>query len=160
MKGLIAFIKTHYHPQGLKWTADGVSVTEALKEVKSASPAPPAPSSGGPPPPPPLPTAAQLQAHAKTAQSKQKSGDGMGDVFSQLNQGSAITSGLKKVDPSQQTHKNPNLRGAAPVVTRSNSQGSNKSIPPGTKPKPESMRTKKPPRKELDGSKWIIVSFR
>jgi adenylyl cyclase-associated protein len=153
MKGLIAFIKAHYHPQGVKWNPDGIAVSEALKE-KAKSPSP-APSAGGPPPPPPLPTAAQVQAHAK---SKQKSGGDVGDVFAQLNQGSAITSGLKKVDPSQMTHKNPSLRGAAPVVTRSNSQGSNKSIPPTTKPKPESMRTKKPPRKELDGNKWIIVS--
>ena len=27
------------------------------------------------------------------------------------------------------------------------------------KPKPEAMRTKKPPRKELDGTKWIVENF-
>lgn len=30
---------------------------------------------------------------------------------------------------------------------------------PGKKPKPESMRTKKPARKDLDGNKWIIENF-
>jgi adenylyl cyclase-associated protein len=86
-----------------------------------------------------------------------KSAD-MGSVFSELNKGEGVTSGLKKVDPSQMTHKNPSLRAAAPVPHRSNSSSSSKSIPPNTKPKPESMRTKKPSRKELDGNKWIIVS--
>jgi adenylyl cyclase-associated protein len=82
----------------------------------------------------------------------------MGAVFQQLNQGSSVTSGLKKVDPSQMTHKNPSLRAAAPVPTRSDSQSSGKSTaPPGKKPKPESMRVKKPPKKELDGNKWLIV---
>jgi len=86
----------------------------------------------------------------------------MGAVFDELNQGEGITKSLKKVDPSQQTHKNPSLRAQAPVPTRSDSQTSinrgKSPAPPGKKPKPESMRTKKPPRKELDGSKWIIVS--
>jgi adenylyl cyclase-associated protein len=156
MKALIAYIKAHYHPQGVKWNPDGVTATEALKEIKS-SPSPSL-SAGGPPPPPPppLPTAAQLEAHAKPKSAPSGGGE-PGGVLSQLNQGSAITSGLKKVDPSQQTHKNPSLRSAAPVITRSNSQASTKSIPPGTKPKPESMRTKKPPKKELDGNKWLIV---
>lgn len=86
----------------------------------------------------------------------------MGAVFEQLNQGEEITKGLKKVDPSQQTHKNPSLRAQEAVPTRSDSQTSinrgKSPTPPGKKPKPESMRTKKPPRKELDGNKWIIVS--
>jgi adenylyl cyclase-associated protein len=61
------------------------------------------------------------------------------------------------------THKNPSLRAGATVPTRSDSQGSvssgnrGKSPVPGKKPKPESMRTKKPPKKELDGNKWYIV---
>jgi adenylyl cyclase-associated protein len=80
----------------------------------------------------------------------------MGAVFQQLQQGEGITAGLKKVDSSQQTHKNPSLRETGPVPTRSDSQNSSKASPP-TKPKPESMRTKKPARKELDGNKWIIV---
>lgn len=85
----------------------------------------------------------------------------MGAVFDDLNKGEAVTKGLKKVDASQMTHKNPSLRASAPVPTRSDSNGSLRSkspAPPGKKPKPESMRTKKPPKKELDGNKWIVVS--
>ena len=87
----------------------------------------------------------------------------MGGVFDQLSKGEAVTAGLKKVDPSQQTHKNPSLRaGAAVPPKRSESQtslSSAKSSAPGKRPKPESMRTKKPSRKELDGNKWIIENF-
>jgi len=86
----------------------------------------------------------------------------MNAVFDDLNKGSDVTKGLKKVDPTQMTHKNPSLRATAPVPTRSDSSGSLRSkspAPPGKKPKPEAMRTKKPPRKELDGNRWIIENF-
>jgi adenylyl cyclase-associated protein len=85
----------------------------------------------------------------------------MNAVFDDLNKGSDVTKGLKKVDTSQMTHKNPSLRANAPVPTRSDSNGSlrGKSPAPGKKPKPESMRTKKPPRKELDGNRWIIENY-
>lgn len=83
----------------------------------------------------------------------------MGAVFEQLNKGEAVTSGLRKVDTSQMTHKNPALRANATVPERKDSTGSRgKSPAPGKKPKPESMRTKKPPKLELDGNKWIVVS--
>lgn len=89
----------------------------------------------------------------------------MGAVFDQLNRGSSVTAGLKKVDKSEMTHKNPSLRAA--VERRESSEGlaRSRSRGPETKPKPDSMRTKvgaaaskKEPKKELDGNKWIIVS--
>jgi adenylyl cyclase-associated protein len=87
----------------------------------------------------------------------------MGAVFDQLSKGEAVTAGLRKVDQSQQTHKNPSLRTSSAVPVRSDSQQSTssrgKSPVPGKRPKPESMRTKKPPRKELDGNKWIIENY-
>ena len=88
-----------------------------------------------------------------------KAAPDMNAVFGDLNKGSDVTKGLKKVDPSQMTHKNPSLRANATVPTRSDSTGSlrSKSPAPPKAKKPESMRTKKPPKKELDGNKWIIV---
>jgi adenylyl cyclase-associated protein len=87
----------------------------------------------------------------------------MGAVFADLNKGESVTAGLKKVDPSQMTHKNPSLRTSSTVPQRSDSSSSTgrgvSPAPPGKKPKPESLRTKKPPKKELDGNKWIIVSI-
>ncbi|KAF2666610.1 hypothetical protein BT63DRAFT_312943 [Microthyrium microscopicum] len=162
MRALISYVKQD-HPRGIQWNPQGVAASEAMRQVASSSPTtatPPAPTpktGGGPPPPPPPPPPSALMPNAP---GPAKAGDAsMGAVFQQLNQGETITSGLKKVDPSQQTHKNPNLRAAAPVPARSNSNGSSKSIPPHTKPKPQSMRTKKPPRKELDGNKWIVENF-
>lgn len=87
----------------------------------------------------------------------------MDAVFSQLNRGEEVTKGLKKVDKSQMTHKNPALRAqnSGDNVSRSRSRG------PETKPKPASMRqnsaastpTKSEGKKELDGNKWLIENF-
>jgi len=88
----------------------------------------------------------------------------MDAVFSQLNRGEDVTKGLKKVDKSQMTHKNPTLRAqnSGDNISRSRSRG------PETKPKPVSMRqnstaastpVKKEGKKELDGNKWLIENF-
>jgi adenylyl cyclase-associated protein len=148
-----------------------VSAAEAAKALESdatssAPVAAPAPATGGPPPPPPPPPgpAPKIEIDQKPAPPASGAGGGLGAVFSELNKGEAVTKGLKKVDPSEMTHKNPSLRAGATVPQRSDSQSSvssvsrGKSPAPGKKPKPESMRVKKPPRKELDGNKWIVVS--
>lgn len=78
----------------------------------------------------------------------------MNSVFAALNQGSSVTAGLKKVDKSQMTHKNPSLR--------------NSSVVPDKKPAPsakppalsrQQSKMKKPSRKELEGTKWIIENY-
>ena len=143
-----------------------MSSAEAAKAVEgAAAPTPPAIGAGGPPPPPPPPgPAPRIDIDEKPAV-PQGGATGLGAVFSELNKGEAVTKGLRKVDPKEMTHKNPSLRAGSTVPTRSDSQSSvssvsrGKSPAPGKKPKPESMRVKKPPRKELDGNKWIIVSY-
>ena len=135
---------------------------------KFSSPAAaPAGGAGGPPPPPPPPPGPPpvFQVDEQPAASGSGSnGTGLGAVFSELNKGEAVTKGLRKVSANEMTHKNPSLRAGATVPTRSDSQSSvssmnrGKSPAPGKKPKPESMRTKKPPKKQLNDNKWIIVS--
>ncbi|KAK2924054.1 CARP motif [Fusarium oxysporum f. sp. vasinfectum] len=83
------------------------------------------------------------------------SSGGFGAVFSELNKGDAVTKGLRKVDKSEMTHKNPSLRSGSTVS--SGQRG--KSPAPGKKPKPESMRIKKPAKKELEGNKWTIENY-
>ena len=85
----------------------------------------------------------------------------MNDVFNSINMGSAVTSGLRKVDKSEMTHKNPSLRATGTVPERSSSQSSSTSRGKSPLPnkKPTSLRTKKPSRKELDGNKWIVENF-
>lgn len=80
----------------------------------------------------------------------------MNSVFADLNRGSSVTAGLKKVDKSQMTHKNPALRDAPPVEA--------KRPVPSAKPaklskNPSYINTKKPARKELEGTKWFVENF-
>lgn len=168
-KSLATYIKQH-HTTGIQWKPQGIDAAEALKQQKGIAvngvpKAAPAPAGGAPPPPPPpLPPpdfASGPPPPPPPPAGSAKAAPDMGAVFSQLNQGENVTKGLKKVDASQMTHKNPSLRAGSSVPERSDSTGSLRGkspTPPGKKPKPESMRTKKPPRKELDGNKWIVVS--
>ncbi|EFE34304.1 uncharacterized protein ARB_06703 [Trichophyton benhamiae CBS 112371] len=158
-KSLIDYIK-EYYPRGVTWNdKDGIDVMDALKQVSSGSSsvaAPPAAAAkeagGAPPPPPPPPPPGPPPVIKAAAPSND-----MSAVFDQLNQGSAVTAGLRKVDKSEQTHKNPSLRAQSIVPGSPTSRG--KSPAPSKKPKPESMRVKKPSRKQLEGNKWFIEHF-
>lgn len=155
---LKAYVK-EYLTTGLKWKEDGIDFTEALSqfssdteaEDKTGAPTPGlAPAAGGPPPPPPPPPAAVFEINADVTPTKDEGGS-MGAVFQQLNQGADITKGLKKVDRSQMTHKNPELRASSTVAA--------KAAPPPKPKKPSTLTTKKPPRKELSGNKWFIENY-
>lgn len=157
------FVKEHF-AKGLSWNPSGVPPEQALKDIKIKSPTtsstaalresrgsapppppPPLPQFDIPPPPPPPPAGAAKAGPAD-----------MGAVFDQLNRGESVTAGLRKVDKSEMTHKNPSLRAQAPVPTRSDSTGR---VSPAPGKKPDSLRAKKPSRKELEGNKWSIENF-
>ncbi|KAI1656702.1 adenylate cyclase associated N terminal-domain-containing protein [Daldinia decipiens] len=158
-RDLADYVK-QYFPNGIPWNPSGQPASEIAKSLESAPvvgvvapPPPPPPVAGGAPPPPPPGPPPVLQIKDQAATSKP---EGMGAVFSELNKGESVTKGLRKVDRSEMTHKNPALR-ASSTVSDSSARG--KSPAPGKKPKPESMRLKKPPKKELDGNKWLIENF-
>ncbi|RXN39378.1 adenylyl cyclase-associated 2-like protein [Labeo rohita] len=70
-------------------------------------------------------------------------------LFAQLNQGEAITKGLKHVSDEQKTHKNPNLRSQGGRTH----QGS-----PAKSQNPSCAPAKKhSPVLELEGKKWRVV---
>ncbi|KAJ5852495.1 uncharacterized protein N7529_011880 [Penicillium soppii] len=165
-KALAEYLKKHF-PKGLTWNNEsGIDALEALKQAKGGSS--PAPTGGIlPPPPPPIPSLNIPSGSAPPpppppfippAPSPAAPSPDMGAVFDQLNQGEGITSSLRKVDKSEMTHKNPNLRTSS-TVSEGSSAVRGKSPAPSKKPKPESMRTRKPPRKELEGNKWYIENF-
>lgn len=167
-KSLITYIKKHY-VKGVSWNTSGVDLAQALKE-SSSGPATNGPSAGGPPPPPPPPPLPTFDSAPPPppmpAAAKGAGGNDMGAVFDQLNRGESVTSGLRKVDKSEMTHKNPSLRAGSAVPERqdsSDSIGRSRSPAPQTKPKPNSMRAKgaaapkKEGRKQLEGNKWFIV---
>lgn len=150
-----------YHVTGPAWNAQGGDFKTALDEISGAAPgpsgsgsgsgsaAPPAPSAGGPPPPPPPPPPLSIfEVDSK------KEETGMNAVFSALNQGEDITKGLKKVDKSQMTHKNPALRASSTV-----SLGPKKPVPPKKPTSLSQKAAKKPPKKELVDTKWVVENF-
>ncbi|KAI0132032.1 adenylate cyclase associated N terminal-domain-containing protein [Xylariales sp. AK1849] len=159
-RDLADYVK-QYWSSGITWNPKGESAAEVAKRIPAsgaaaaALPPPPPPAGGGPPPPPPPPGPPPV-IQLKEQKEESAGGSGLGAVFSELNKGSDVTKGLRKVDKSEMTHKNPSLR-ASSTVSESSSRG--KSPAPARKPKPESMRVKKPPRKELDGNKWTIENF-
>ncbi|KAI5238183.1 hypothetical protein E4T43_07593 [Aureobasidium subglaciale] len=179
-KNLQAYIRAHY-PAGVTWNPQGMDLAKALKDASTDSapasqsaPAPPGAAGGPPPPPPPppLPTFdnAPPPPPPGPAPAAKSAGGDMGAVFDQLNRGESVTSGLRKVDKSEMTHKNPSLRAGSTVTDRKESQDGitrSRSRGPELKPKPDSIRgkgiaqptPKKDPKKELDGNKWIIENF-
>jgi len=191
LKALKGYVQTHY-PAGLTWNAQGMEdAAQAYREAvegqgdetaaakvngaAAAAPPPPPPppplpnfeSSGAPTPPPPPP---------QTAAGSGSGGD-MGAVFEQLNRGSAVTAGLRKVDTSEMTHKNPSLRASS--IVPENQQRAKSPGPGPAKPKPETLRqnssssSSKPPpnnsnnnklssaggKTTLDGNKYIIENY-
>ncbi|GJC88230.1 adenylyl cyclase-associated protein [Colletotrichum liriopes] len=151
-RDLTDYVKQHF-PNGIPWNPNGQPAQEVAKSLPLFRPPPPPPPAGGlPPPPPPPGPPPVLEIKEETLGGK----GGLGAVFSELNKGEAVTKGLRKVDRSEMTHKNPSLRASSTVSEREGSVRG-KSPAPGKKPKPESMRVKKPPKKVLEGNKWTIV---
>lgn len=161
-KSLSAYCKEHYRT-GLTWNnKDGIDAMDALQQIQSGVQTQTASQQSGgggppPPPPPPLPVFDENGIPGAPSIAGTAKGGDMTAVFDQLNQGENVTRGLRKVDQSEMTHKNPSLRAAAPQ--RSDSQSSGRSKSPMPAKKPESLKSKKPGKKELDGNKWIVENF-
>lgn len=160
---LKSYVK-EFQTTGIAWKGNGDFETEYGKVNASSSSSPSAPAlpaggaGGPPPPPPPPPPPADLFDDVNESKSSNTSsgGVGMGAVFAELNKGESITSGLKKVDKSEMTHKNPELR--------------KKSVPmPPKKPKKLSSSSnvekevkkekKKEGKVELVDNKWMITNM-
>jgi len=110
-----------HHTTGLSWNQNGIPIGEYSL------------------PPPRAPVEAPASAGGVTA------------VFAELNRGTDVTKGLRKVEKSEMTHKNPALRASSTVPS------SPSSAKKPTKPaKPQSLSTKKPAKFVLEENKWII----
>ncbi|XP_072530988.1 adenylyl cyclase-associated protein 2 [Salminus brasiliensis] len=134
---LQTYIKQH-HTTGLVWSKTGPVAPPSMFVAQPAGPCPPPP----PPPPPPVFTDEEPKPDSSAAQRSA--------LFAQLNQGEAITKGLKHVSDQQKTHKNPSLRSQS---------GANQTSP--SKNKASSSSTSTPAKKhlpilELEGKKWRV----
>ena len=117
LAALQAYVK-EFHTTGLVWNREGGQAlalasldSSQLESVTAGSPAGRT-AGGGPPPPPPPPPPVQLAAAAAPSPASARN-----DLMASLNQGEAITSGLRKVGEEEQTHKNPELRAGGGVVS-------------------------------------------
>ncbi|KAI0274390.1 adenylate cyclase associated N terminal-domain-containing protein [Russula aff. rugulosa BPL654] len=143
-----------HHTTGLVWNAKGISISE----YKAA--APPAPAGSAPPPPPPPPPGPPPPPALSTAPAAAPAA-GVAAVFAELNRGSEVTKGLRKVDKSEMTHKNPALRASSTVPSTVGSSGSSAVLSSAPKKpvrpaKPQALMGKKPAKFALEGSKWAI----
>jgi len=127
---LQGFVKK-YHTTGLVWNANGADAKGFISDTPA-----PAPSSA-PVASTPAASAASSAVQAKAA------------LFSELSKGTDVTSGLKKVDRSQMTHKNPALRASSVVKAAESAAG----------PEPSgraAATTKGPAKVALEGNRWVV----
>ncbi|KNC76844.1 hypothetical protein SARC_10680 [Sphaeroforma arctica JP610] len=136
---MVDYIKK-YHTTALSWNKNGGKAT-----VPSGGPAPAAPAAKAPPPPPPKPSVSST-----AADTPKKSP--LGGLFAEINKGGAVTSGLKKVDKSQMTHKNPELRASSKVEAAPEKETKKPAAPS----KFGAGAKKGTPKCELDGKKWLV----
>ncbi|XP_043921663.1 adenylyl cyclase-associated protein 2-like [Protopterus annectens] len=134
---LQSYIK-EYHTTGLSWSTTGPVASRVAKAAVGSCPPPP------PPPPPPGPPPV-----FDTETSKDDISASRSELFAQLNQGEAITKGLRHVSDDQKTHKNPKLR------AQSTSVSSPTKTPSPTSPKviPQQHHL---PVLQLEGKKWRV----
>ncbi|XP_030829718.1 adenylyl cyclase-associated protein 1 [Strongylocentrotus purpuratus] len=140
------YVKKH-HLTGVSWNRQG---KDASVPAAGAAPPPPAPAGGAPPPPPP-PVVAPPSGPAAPASED----DSRGALFAALNQGEAVTSGLKKVTNDMKTHKNPELRKQVKPVSSSpkpyKAPAAVKSVA-AAKP----AQVKKPASTQLNMKRWDV----
>eukprot|EP01147_Barroeca_monosierra_P001115 gene1115-4343_t len=121
------------HTTGLVWNKDG----QDASSFASATAGAPKPAASTPKPIPAAKPASSGTADARSG------------LFAALNKGDSVTSGLKKVDRSQMTHKNPALRATSVVPSAEKS-------PSARAPAAPVVAAKKDPVLELVGKKWTV----
>eukprot|EP01114_Cavostelium_apophysatum_P004301 TRINITY_DN144_c0_g1_i1.p1 TRINITY_DN144_c0_g1~~TRINITY_DN144_c0_g1_i1.p1 ORF type:complete len:487 (-),score=133.73 TRINITY_DN144_c0_g1_i1:70-1530(-) len=138
LKDLAPFVK-QFHTTGLEWNPRGGDASSAATSAPAAS------SGSGAPPPPGPPPPAFTPEPEKGGKAADPSA-----LFKALNQGTDISKGLKKVTADQKTKNRPEnerssvVPAAAPKATTTTSKTTGKT------------ETVKPPKFQLEGSKWVV----
>ncbi|KAI3632860.1 hypothetical protein MIR68_008935 [Amoeboaphelidium protococcarum] len=140
---LQAFVKK-YHTTGLVWNANGGDA----KQFVGASAAPSTATS--------QPQSQQAAASTPAAQ-QAASTKPSGNLFAELNKGGDITSGLKKVEKSQMTHKNPALRAGS--VVKSEESAAAPSAASNKAGASHSAPARGPAKFALEGNKWFVENY-
>lgn len=167
LKELLAELKVfcaRHFPAGPAWNPSGIPASDfkpgagpaAAKPAAASSPPPKAP--GGPPPPPPPPPPGALLSERKpgaAATGSGSSGGGgnpMAALFADINKGTAVTSGLRKVTDDMKAKNRGDRSGAVPAGPASGAP----SATPGSGAAAQ-IKTVGPPRLECEqGRKWVV----
>ncbi|KAJ2502421.1 suppressor of rasval19 [Coemansia sp. RSA 1972] len=142
---LAVYVK-QFHTTGLVWNPKGGDAEAAAKALGNADLAVDDAAASAPPAPQ-LPSATQNEQ----PKSSSASGSTRGALFADLNRGGGVTTGLRKVDTTQMTHKNPSLRAAGTVSGDSTTAPE----PSHAAPAPKA----KAPRMELQKDKWVVENY-
>ena len=139
---LQSYIK-QFHTTGLSWNVKGI---EASAASNGQSVPPPPPRGGSLVPPPPPPPSSDLFSSGPVS-----GDDARLALMRELNRGTDITSGLKKVTDDQKTHKNPALKSQGIVSASDLPAGKRQEAVRGPR-----VAAAKPPKFELEGKKWLV----
>jgi adenylyl cyclase-associated protein len=134
LKDLQAYVKAH-HTTGLSWNPRGGDASSAAASSSSSAAAP---SSVPPPPGPAPPPPASAVTNSAPAPD-------MSNVFSALNKGEGVTSGLKKVTNDMKAKNMTDKPALAPKEKTTTAA-----------PKATAAKVTKPPKFSLDGNKWSV----
>ncbi|KAJ2731883.1 suppressor of rasval19 [Coemansia sp. BCRC 34962] len=146
LRELSAYVKL-FHTTGLVWNPKGEDVEVAARAINGEAAAAPVRGTGAPPPPPPPPPPVYTDSGEADGSAGATT---RGALFADLNKGGEITSGLRKVEKDQMTHKNPTLRATGLV----------KEIPHSASTAQQQAPAKqRSPRMELQGSKWVVENY-
>ncbi|XP_006458515.1 hypothetical protein AGABI2DRAFT_148965 [Agaricus bisporus var. bisporus H97] len=132
LSGILDAVRDHaneFYKSGIFWNESGPTVDEFRVPAEVPPPADTAPPSAPP-------------------------AGGVAAVFAELNRGEDVTKGLRKVDRSEMTHKNPSLRAGHTVPGSPTPPAAGKK--PARPAKPAALAGKRPPKFVLDGNKWLI----
>jgi adenylyl cyclase-associated protein len=157
-----------YHATGPAWNPNGTANISTFKyDAKtsgnggSSSVAPVIKKKAGPPPPPPPPPPGTLiqpkqqqPAPTTTTTTAPSSGGAMAALFADINKGTSVTAGLKKVTDDMKTKNRSDRTSTVPSSTTS----STTSTVTGTNKVPSTTKAStQPPRFECEqGRKWVI----
>ncbi|KAJ3267612.1 F-actin-capping protein subunit alpha [Borealophlyctis nickersoniae] len=136
VKSYVGFL-TELHGYVKKWHTTGLTWNPRGGDAKSFSGSAPAATAAAPASAPAPQTTAAPAAGGKPA-----------GLFSELNKAD-LTSGLRKVDKSEMTHKNPELRAGSVVKAEERPAASAPAKFGGAAPKA-------PPKLALEGNKWAV----
>ena len=123
------------HTTGLVWSLKGCDLSECVSASGPACGAPP-------PPPPPMPALSACPNNAGDVTELRSA------LMKDLNVGTDITKGLRKVTAAQQTHKNPELRNEQRPVSAA--------AQPVQQPTKTLKDITHPPKLCLEGRKWLV----